>query len=90
MYFGAPQEACIERSGDFIEVTPAVEKDNQIQMQFGVAKVNGSNKLVLSEAQIKTTLGQAAQLQQRNFDSKESLSLRVTASEDQWSEAFFY
>ena len=73
----------VEGEGYFIEVTPTVEKDNQIQMQFVVAKVNGSKKTVLSEAQIITLLGQVAQIQQGNTDSKESLSLTVTASEHQ-------
>ena len=54
------QKASIQPSveeGYFIEVTPTVEKNNQIQMQFVVAKVNGSKKLCLVRRRSSHYLG---------------------------------
>ena len=76
-------QSTAEGEGYFIEVTPTVEKDNQVKMKFVVAKVDDSIKTVLNEPLIITKLGQVAQIQQENTDSKESLSLTVTASEHQ-------
>ena len=76
-------QSTVEGEGYFIEVTPTIEKENQVQMKFVVAKVNDSLKNILSEPQIITILGQSAQIQQENKDSKETFSLTVTASEHQ-------
>ena len=76
-------QSTVEGEGYFIEVTPTIEKENQVQMKFVVAKVNDSLKNILSEPQIITILGQSAQIQQENKNSKETFSLTVTASEHQ-------
>lgn len=67
--------------GFIIEVTPSLQKTNQVQMSFIVTKINKDTRTILSKPQIITLLDQSAEITQTHTESsKPYLSLSVTPS----------
>ena len=68
-----------EGDGVFIEVTPTLRENDQVHMGFVIARVEDTKKIILSEPQLVSLLGQPAEITEGRRGSP-TVSLAVTAT----------